>query len=411
MDDPCALVRATSEWVVAQPSAVTIDDGAVTALADALDIDELYTLKAFDADLHLCNPPDSPELTCAYLLVVDTLNFCFWPDAAAGGAELQYADLAGGVKRAVLRDPTCISAPALAAITEEGVQRLVGWRRPLPLAAERARLLREAGAALVAGYGGSAAALVRAAGGSAVQLVRLLTTDMPGFRDQAVYAGRQVFFYKRAQIFAGDLYGAFGGQGLGAFRDVAQLTMFAGELPAACAPPGRPAPAARASQTDAGTRCVQTIACRRFCGRRACCSTPLAWRPASTAWRRSRLAARRRWRFARPRWWRSSGCARRLGRGTGGAGGRPWPSPWTGCCGRRGRRRTRGAGRTTARGRSSTDGRCTAFRSGVKGYRCAAPPGEQHCLRPSPFPVGQLGNKVSSVSAAPPCRVPAGRAR
>jgi hypothetical protein len=37
----------------------------------------------------------------------------------------------------------------------------------------------------------------------------------------------QVFFYKRAQIFVGDVYGAFGGQGLGCFPDAAQLTMFA----------------------------------------------------------------------------------------------------------------------------------------------------------------------------------------
>ncbi len=39
--------------------------------------------------------------------------------------------------------------------------------------------------------------------------------------------GRQVFLYKRAQIFVGDVYGAYGGKGLGAFWDVDQLTMFA----------------------------------------------------------------------------------------------------------------------------------------------------------------------------------------
>jgi hypothetical protein len=38
----------------------------------------------------------------------------------------------------------------------------------------------------------------------------------------------QLFFYKRAQIFVGDLYGAFAGQGLGHFHDINQLTMFAG---------------------------------------------------------------------------------------------------------------------------------------------------------------------------------------
>ncbi len=37
-----------------------------------------------------------------------------------------------------------------------------------------------------------------------------------------------MFLYKRAQIFAGDLWGAFGGVGLGAFDDVDRLTMCEG---------------------------------------------------------------------------------------------------------------------------------------------------------------------------------------
>lgn len=37
----------------------------------------------------------------------------------------------------------------------------------------------------------------------------------------------QVHFYKRAQIFVADLWGAFHGVGLGQFDDIDQLTMFA----------------------------------------------------------------------------------------------------------------------------------------------------------------------------------------
>ncbi len=39
--------------------------------------------------------------------------------------------------------------------------------------------------------------------------------------------GRQVFLYKRAQIFVADVWGAFGGAGLGAFSDIGRLTTFA----------------------------------------------------------------------------------------------------------------------------------------------------------------------------------------
>lgn len=42
------------------------------------------------ADIHFC---DGGPLTAQYLLVVDALNFCFWPDG-----ELEYEHLAGGLK-------------------------------------------------------------------------------------------------------------------------------------------------------------------------------------------------------------------------------------------------------------------------------------------------------------------------
>lgn len=48
-----------------------------------------------------------------------------------------------------------------------------------------------------------------------------------GFRDHTVYKGRQVFLYKRAQIFAADLWGAFKGQGYGEFIDIGSVTIFA----------------------------------------------------------------------------------------------------------------------------------------------------------------------------------------
>lgn len=80
---------------------------------------------------------------------------------------------------------------------------------------------------LLARFGGRASNLVHAARQSAVELVSLLAGNFPGFRDHAIYRGQQVFFYKRAQIFAADIYGAFDGRGLGKFKDIAELTMFA----------------------------------------------------------------------------------------------------------------------------------------------------------------------------------------
>ena len=48
-----------------------------------------------------------------------------------------------------------------------------------------------------------------------------------GFRDHSLYKGHQVFLYKRAQIFAADLWGAFNGQGYGEFNDIGSITIMA----------------------------------------------------------------------------------------------------------------------------------------------------------------------------------------
>lgn len=48
-----------------------------------------------------------------------------------------------------------------------------------------------------------------------------------GFRDHALYKGRQIFLYKRAQIFVADLWGAFKGQSFGNFHDIHSVTIFA----------------------------------------------------------------------------------------------------------------------------------------------------------------------------------------
>jgi hypothetical protein len=71
--------------------------------------------------------------------------------------------------------------------------------------------------------------LIKAADASAERLIRLLIR-MPYFYDIALYDKIEVSFYKRAQLTAADLSLAFGGQGLGKFNDLSNLTIFADNL-------------------------------------------------------------------------------------------------------------------------------------------------------------------------------------
>lgn len=64
---------------------------------------------------------------------------------------------------------------------------------------------------------------------SAAALVNLLAENFPCFRDEAVFEGRRVRFYKRSQILVADLWACFEGEGYGDFYDIDKITMFAGQ--------------------------------------------------------------------------------------------------------------------------------------------------------------------------------------
>ena len=87
--------------------------------------------------------------------------------------------------------------------------------------------LREAGRVLCSRYGSSIANLIRSCEHSALRLVKTIVSEISSFKDEGVFEGQRVSFYKRAQIFVADLWACFEGEGLGRFDDINELTMFA----------------------------------------------------------------------------------------------------------------------------------------------------------------------------------------
>jgi hypothetical protein len=278
----CALVRESTTRVAnRQGCKVTIDDAAINRVVSRMSNDVVASLlgpRQFDVENVHFNDPEDPELTARYILCVDAINFCFWPDHEAirdataqrdkwakypvtaqylvknDGFDndgdfkvpvrteteegpnallfqgLEYEHIALGLKKALEADPGALDAKRLTGIDGPALRKMLGWPRPLPLEDERARLLREVGQGLLNHFGGSCARLINAANGRAHILVDLVVRIFGGFRDVTVDPrdGSQVFLYKRAQIFVGDLWGRFNGRGLGHFDDtVKELTMFA----------------------------------------------------------------------------------------------------------------------------------------------------------------------------------------
>jgi len=126
-----------------------------------------------------------------------------------------------------------IGAEQLARVTPDDCARI--FEQPNPGDATRelmtlfARALNDLGQYLLDQFDGSFARLIESANHSALQLVGLLA-QMPLFNDVQRYRGRDVPFYKRAQLTTADLNLALGGEGLGRFDDLDQLTIFADNL-------------------------------------------------------------------------------------------------------------------------------------------------------------------------------------
>lgn len=178
---------------------------------------------------------DGGQATANHILVLDALNFCFWPDPGEvrwtteyrGERVGGYRALAASLKRAAEEGIPVHDAAWLGAVTEGDLEHVFRGEGRIPLFERRVAHAREVGRVLQERYGGEFSHAIDSCGGSAVRLVHLLEREFSSFRDLATWQGRPVRLLKRAQITVVDLYGAFGGTRWGAFHDLDALTAFA----------------------------------------------------------------------------------------------------------------------------------------------------------------------------------------
>ena len=224
-------VLTTAKEVSEQSTYVHIDREALKAFSKIL-LGREVAPGTWEPQFHFNGAGESMVF---YLLVLDTVNFCFWPEEDKPRWEIPYKSgwlsgyyaLAVVLKNALESGIPLADAEYLASLKLDQLRRILGGRGELQLMPERLENLRALGELLLREYEGRASHLVQAAGGSAVSLARILAEKLNSFTDIADYQGKKVYFYKRAQLFAADLQGAFGGEEWGGFRDMGELTAFA----------------------------------------------------------------------------------------------------------------------------------------------------------------------------------------
>ena len=166
-----------------------------------------------------------PEAAAAFAICMNAINFGsgWWPTIRKRPGLSGYSTMEAGVnERFDSAGPW--SAEELAAMDAATIAAMVGQDAEHPLMPQFAVALRDVGAHLNAEHGGRYLGVVEGAG-SIPDLARRLSR-WASFADVSHYEGREVPFFKRAQLAAADLHRA----GVAELPGVERLTAFADNL-------------------------------------------------------------------------------------------------------------------------------------------------------------------------------------
>ncbi|EEH05569.1 conserved hypothetical protein [Histoplasma capsulatum G186AR] len=191
---------------------------------------------------HELHPQAKDANTVDFIFTMDLLNFSFWSDEAdeakqfaieyRGNRWKGYWSLVAALQRALDEEIPITSSDFWQnedECTEEVLRHVFrsATDEEIPMFQERLDCLREAGKILYDKYRCSFTSCIEEANGSAAVLVNLIADNFPCFRDRTRFEGKEVRFYKRAQILVADLWACFRGKSYGKFHDIDKLTMFA----------------------------------------------------------------------------------------------------------------------------------------------------------------------------------------
>jgi hypothetical protein len=209
-------IRSACAAVAERARFVRIDRDAIERYASSLPL-ERAVAPTLDRATHYVADDAG---TLAYFVTLDAINFGsgYFPHLAKRPGMSGYFTVASSLKDEFERNGP-MSAARLAGITAGVCAAIFGQATDNVPAMELmglfAQALGDLGRLLMAKYDGRFEQLVGAASGSAERLVDVLA-EMP--------------FFKRAQLTAADLSLALGAKGLGSFRDLDRLTIFADNL-------------------------------------------------------------------------------------------------------------------------------------------------------------------------------------
>ena len=215
-----------------------LDDGIESCAQDIvrkisdgeLDMTQLF----IKTEVH---PQKSDASGIDWVFFADTLNFSFWmPEDGPqylvtyrGATHTGYLAMCAAINRALDSGVRLTDPKYFVDIDEKTLGELLGGDDsvPIPLLAQRVECLRQVGRVLLDKFSGTFNTCLAQCDNSAAKLLEMVLENFPCFNDSSDYEETRVSFHKRAQILVADIWCLFEGTGVGSFKDINTLTMFA----------------------------------------------------------------------------------------------------------------------------------------------------------------------------------------
>ncbi|HEX6602275.1 MAG TPA: queuosine salvage family protein [Solirubrobacterales bacterium] len=211
-------VRAACAWVVDRARFIRIEESKIEDYAADL-------AQAVDAPPSEGRPPGDAEAAAAFAVCMNAINFGsgWWPTIRKRPGLSGYGTVAAGVEeRFSVRGPW--STDELAAMDAATIAAVLAQDPKHPLMAQFAAALRDVGAHLTDDYDGRYLGVVE--GAESIPELAAVFAGWVSFADLSSYEGRDVPFFKRAQLAAADLHRG----GVAPLPEVERLTAFADNL-------------------------------------------------------------------------------------------------------------------------------------------------------------------------------------
>ena len=223
-------VLETTKYVVDNSKLVKISAESINKMVEAVKPKDLET-----SEFSIVSYKWPWETALKLFFIFNAINFCYWAkkDEPKWTVEFNDKKLDGAValfrclEEEVKRNSDILSGDELADLSAEHLGKILSGNTTIPLFNERLKCLKEMGKVLEKRFGNNLLNVFNESKNDAIKLVDLLVTNFSRFNDISKIDGRDVAFYKRAQLNSKMISDLLAANGKGTLSNLEKLTAFA----------------------------------------------------------------------------------------------------------------------------------------------------------------------------------------